>query len=66
MTLVTNNTYIDNFDSEIKNTIEIGIKNKKAFVERKTGILINRDNIKNIEKYQAYKLAIKLAKQYRN
>lgn len=61
MTPVTKTTYVDNWSSKIPNTVEIGIRNQKAFIEHKTGRLINDDNIKNIEKYQAYRLGRKIA-----
>lgn len=62
MSLVTKTTYIDNWESEIENTVEIGIGKKKAFIEHGTCKVINRDNIKNLERYQAFKLALRIAK----
>ena len=35
MTPITKTTYIDNWESEIPNTVEIGIGNKKVFIKRK-------------------------------
>lgn len=64
MTPITKTTYIDNWESEIPNTVEIGIGNKKVFIKHKTGEVINKCNIKNIEKYQAYKLGRKIALGY--
>lgn len=64
MTPITKTTYVDNWDSKLPNTVEIGIGNKKAFIEHKTGKLINNDGIKNIEKHQAYKLGRKIALGY--
>lgn len=64
MTLITKTTYVDNLDSELKGFVEIGIRGKKAFVERKTCKVINRDNINNLERYQAFKLALSIAKDY--
>lgn len=64
MTPITKTTYVDNWDSKLPNTVEIGIGNKKAFIEHKTGKLINNDGIKNIEKYQAYRLGRKIALEY--
>lgn len=34
MTLVTKTTYIDNWESEIEGTVEIGINRKKAFIKK--------------------------------
>ena len=64
MTLITKTTYVDNLDSELKGCVEIGIRNKKAFVERKTCKVVNRDNIDNLERYQAFKIALGIAKDY--
>ena len=66
MTPVTKTTYIDNWSSEIPNTVEIGVGKKRAFVEHKTGRLINRDNISRIEQYQAYKIGKQIALDYKN
>ena len=61
MSPITKITYIDNWNPKLPDTVEIGIGNKKAFIEHKTGKLINNDGIKNIEKYQAYRLGRKIA-----
>lgn len=65
MSPVTKTTYIDNFDSEIEGTIEIGIGKKKAFIEHNTGKIINRDNIPKLETYQAFKLALQITENYK-
>lgn len=65
MSPVTKTTYIDNFESAIPNTIEVGIGKKKAFIEHGSCKVINRDNIKNLENYQAFKLAKKIARNFR-
>lgn len=64
MTCITKTTYVDNIDSELKGYVEIGIRDKKAYVKHKTCEVINKDNINNLEKYQAFKHAIEIAKCY--
>ena len=64
MTLITQTTYIDNFDSEIQGAIEIGVRDKKAFILLGTQKVYNKDNIKGLEKYQAFKIALNVAKDY--
>lgn len=61
MTPITKTTYIDNFKADIPETVEIGVNGKKAFIQWTTGKVINRDGIKKLEKYQAYKMAYKIA-----
>ena len=64
VSFITKTTLIDNWDSELKNHVEVIIGNKKAFIEHGKCTIINRDNIKNLEKYQAFKLAMKMCKNY--
>lgn len=62
MVLVSTTQYIDNKTSEMEGYVEVGIRNKKAFIKHKTGEVINRDNIKNLESFKAFKMALELAK----
>ena len=62
MSPVTKTTYVDNWNSEIEDTVEIGIGKKKAFIKHKTCKIINRDNIPKLETYQAFRLALHIAK----
>lgn len=48
MSLVTKTTYVDNWNSEIEGTVEIGIGKKKTFIEHRTCKIINRDNMAKI------------------
>ena len=64
MTCITKTTYIDNIDSDLNGYVEIGIRNKKAFIQHGTCKVLNRDNINNLECYQAFKMAIRIAKNY--
>ena len=66
MSPVTKNTYIDNWNSEIEGTVEIGVGKKKAFVEHRTCKIINRDNISKLETYQAFRLALHIAKLHKH
>lgn len=45
MTPVTKTTYVDNADSEMQGYIEVGFREKKAFIKKGTLEIINRDNI---------------------
>ena len=50
MSRVTKTTYIDNWNSEIEGSVEIGVGKKKTFIEHRTCKIINRDNIAKIHK----------------
>jgi len=62
MVLVSATQYIDNKDSEMEGYVEVSIRNKKAFIKHRTGEVINRDSIKNLESFKAFKMALELAK----
>ena len=64
MTCITKTTYIDNISSDMKGYVEVGIRGKKAFIQHGTCKVLNKDNINNLDRYQAYKIAIRIAKNY--
>lgn len=61
MTLVTKNSYIDNWWSEIKNTVEVGYYSRKAFIEHDTGRVLKNTGVP--ENCQAFKLGMAIAKE---
>lgn len=62
MTLITKNSYIDNWYSKVANTIEVGWFKKRCFIERGTGKVVSNNGVPSNS--QAYKMALSIAKNY--
>ena len=59
---ITKNSGIDNWWSEIPNTIEVWHYSKKCFIEHKTGRIVKDTGVP--KNSQAFKIAMQIAKEY--